>query len=149
MFTIDDDVVTAVFTDEERRLLQQVPLLLDDIEHAVGDPGYEVLHRAVYQDDPDASRELEGLVASERETMRSSDRHVVERIGDGATTMTREEARGFLRSLNEARLVVAARAGVFDSGAGWEEQVSNDPSLAAVAWLGYLQAELIRALMAE
>ncbi len=113
MFFVDDDVVTMVFTDDERMLLRQIPRLLHDIDTAVGDPGYEVLHRAVYRDDPDASRELENLVASDRWEMRSADRQIVERVGQGVATMTRQEARGFLRSLNEARLVVAARAGPF------------------------------------
>ncbi len=147
MFSVDGDVVTAVFTVEERLLLQQIPLLLGDVGKVVGDAGYDVLHRVVYRDDPDESRELEGLVASEREAMRSSDRHIVERLGDGSTEMTRRDAHGFLRSVNEARLVIAARAGVFESGPGWEEEVAHDPSLAAVAWLGYVQADLIRALL--
>ncbi|MCL1597605.1 MAG: DUF2017 family protein [Actinomycetia bacterium] len=149
MFFVEGDVVTAVFTDDELMLLQQIPRLLDDTDTAVGDPGYEVLHRAVYRDDPGASRELDDLVASDRWVMRTSDRKIVERFGEGVTTMTRQEARGFLRSLNEARLVVAARAGVFDSGPGWEEMVPTNQSLAAVAWLGYVQAELIRVLTAE
>ncbi len=149
MFFVDDDVVTMVFTDDERMLLRQIPRLLHDIDTAVGDPGYEVLHRAVYRDDPDASRELENLVASDRWEMRSADRQIVERVGQGVATMTRQEARGFLRSLNEARLVVAARAGAFESGPGWEEMVPADRSLAAVAWLGYVQADLIQALSVE
>ncbi len=146
VFSVQDDVVTAVFTDTERMLLRQIPLLLDDMDTAVGDPGYEVLHRAIYRDDPGASRELDDLIASDRWAMRTSDRKIVERFGEGVTAMTRQEARGFLRSLNEARLVVAARAGVFDSGPGWEEMVPTDQSLAAVAWLGYVQAELIQTL---
>jgi Domain of unknown function (DUF2017) len=149
MFRADDDIVTAVFTDEERKLLRQIPRLLDDVTSPSGDPGYDVLHRAVYRDDRQASRELAGLVASDNDATRASDRGVVERLGTGTTTMTREEARGFLRSVNEARLVIAARAGVFDRGPGWEESVASDPTLAAVAWLGYVQGELIGALMAQ
>jgi hypothetical protein len=60
--------------------------------------------------------------------------------------MTEREAHGFLRSVNEARLVLAARAGVFEEGAAWEDRISQDPALAAVAWLGYLQGELIEQL---
>lgn len=130
-------------------LLRQIPLLLEDVAGSSGDPGFDVLHRPVYRDDAQESRELAGLMASDNEATRASDRSVVERFGEGASTMTLDEARGFLRSVNEARLVIAARAGVFDSGPGWEEHVASDPTLAAVAWLGYLQGELIRVLMAE
>jgi len=149
MFTVDDGIVTAAFTDEERMLLRQIPRLLDDVTSSSGDPGYDVLHRAVYRGDRQSSRELASLVASDNEATRTSDRSVVERLGAGTTTMTRDEARGFLRSVNEARLVIAARAGVFDRGPGWEENVASDPTLAAVAWLGYLQGELIGVLMGD
>jgi hypothetical protein len=60
--------------------------------------------------------------------------------------MTFDEAHAFLRSLNAARLVLAARAGAFEQGAAWEERIDQDPTLAAVAWLGYVQGELIRAM---
>ncbi len=149
MFVIDDDVVTVTLTTQDRMFLRQLPQLLDEVTGAVHDPGYEVLHRDVYRDDRSASQEIAGLVASDSAELRSSDRSIVTRIGSGVDTMTREEAHGFLRSINEARLVIAARAGVFDRGQGWEENVASDPSLAAVAWLGYLQGELISALLAE
>ena len=61
--------------------------------------------------------------------------------------MSMEEAEAVLRVLNRARLTLAARAGVFEDGAGWESRISEDPALAALAWLGYLQSDLLSALM--
>ena len=43
-------------------------------------------------------------------------------------------------------VALAARAGVFESGEGWEARISDDPGLAALAWLGYLQSDLLSAL---
>jgi len=146
MFIVTGDTVRASFSAEEIALLRQIPWMLDEVARGEGDPGYGVLHRPVYPDDPTASNELSDLVAGETGQQRGRDRSVVRRIGDGETTMTREEARGLLRAVNEGRLVLAARAGAFDDGAVWEESISRDPTLAAVAWLGYLQGELIRAL---
>ncbi len=146
MFIVTDDTIRAVFSAEEIGLLRQIPWILDEVARGEGDPGYGVLHRPVYPDDPAASHELSGLVAAETDQRRGCDRSVVRRIGDGETTMTWEEAHGLLRAVNEARLVLAARAGAFDDGAVWEESISRDPTLAAVAWLGYLQGELMQAL---
>ena len=60
--------------------------------------------------------------------------------------MTIVEAHGFLRSINEARLVLAAREGAFDDGPAWEDHIEVNSALAAVAWLGYVQSELLGAL---
>jgi hypothetical protein len=63
-------------------------------------------------------------------------------------TLTRAEGLSLLRALNEARLVLAARSGVIDDGPGWEERIPVDPEVAVLAWLGYLESELLRALSA-
>ena len=65
----------------------------------------------------------------------------------GASSMSLAEAESVLRVLNRARLTLAARAGVFESGEGWETRVSEDPALAALAWLGYVQSDLLSVLM--
>ncbi len=146
MFRAEGDTIIVTMRARERVLIGQIPVLLAGVTGDGGDPGFEVLHRAVYRDDPRAAVEVANLSASEDEIRRTADRDVVERVASGATGMTRDEAHGFLRAVNEARLVLAARAGAFDLGPGWEEEIAADPSLAAVAWLGMVQSELIRTL---
>ena len=146
MFEVLDGVVYVELSTEATTLLSQLPALLSTVGVGASDPGYEVLHRPVYADDSIADAELSDLAAKEVDRQRVADRQVVHDVGAGATSMTEREAHGFLRSVNEARLVLAARAGVFEEGAAWEDRISQDPALAAVAWLGYLQGELIEQL---
>jgi hypothetical protein len=146
MFEVSDGVVYVELSTEATTLLSQLPALLSTVGVVDSDPGYEVLHRPLYADDSLADAELSDLAAKEVDRQRVADRQVVHDIGAGATSMTEREAHGFLRSVNEARLVLAARAGVFEEGAAWEDRISQDPALAAVAWLGYLQGELIEQL---
>jgi len=131
---------------EERTILAQVPRLLDDVSDP-RDPGYEVLHRPMYPEDVARADELAGLIEGELRVERGRDRMIVTAIAAGETSMSVEDARRFLRSVNEARIVLAARAGAFDSVKSWEEDISSDPALAAVAWLGYMQSELIQAFV--
>jgi hypothetical protein len=93
--------------------------------------------------------ELQAFASQEMEAQRAIDRSVLERTTKEHYVMTVEEAGGLLRALNEARLVLAARAGAFDEGPSWEDRIEEDPSLAAVAWLGYIQGELIAALTTD
>jgi len=143
VFTLDDDVVSVVLSTEERTILAHIPHLLDDVSDP-GDPGYEILHRPMYPDDVARADELADLIKGELRVERGRDRMVVTAIAAGDTSMSTEDARRFLRSVNEARIVLAARAGAFDSGDSWEMDISSDPALAAVAWLGFMQSELIQ-----
>ncbi len=148
MFSLNDDVVTVMLSVEERSILAQVPRLLDDVSDPA-DPGYEVLHRPMYPDDVVRAEELAGLIEDESRIERGRDRKVVTAIASGETLMSVEDARRFLRSVNEARIVLAARAGAFDSVESWEKDISSDPALAAVAWLGYMQSELIQVFVSR
>jgi len=142
VFSLTDEVVTVVLSTEERAILAQIPMLLDEVSDPA-DPGYEVLHRPMYLD-PASAEELANLIEDDLSIERGRDRMVVTAIASGVTSISAADARRFLRSVNEARIVLAARAGAFDSGAQWEKDISSDPGLAAVAWLGYLQSELIQ-----
>lgn len=130
----------------DRALIRQIPDLLGTVVPGSDDPGYGVLHRAAYRDDTAASREFEDLTAVDASSLRRADREIVSAVGEGRTELSREEAMSLLRSINEARLVLAARSGVMDGGEGWERRINDDPTLAAVAWLGHVQGELIAAL---
>jgi len=148
VFSLNDDVVTVMLSVEERTILAQIPQLLDDVSDP-GDPGYEVLHRPMYPEDVESAEELAGLTEGELRVERGRDRMVVTAIAAGDTSISAENARRFLRSVNEARIVLAARAGAFDSVESWEKNISSDPALAAVAWLGYMQSELIRVFVSQ
>ena len=146
MFELIGETVLMEVTDQEAMVLGQIPALLDSVGVEGDDRAYAVLHRPLYPDDPDADIELQAVVTLELDSQRASDRPVLERSARTRSTMTRDEAHGLLRSLNEARLVLAARAGAFDEGPSWEDRIDQDPALAAVAWLGYVQGELIGVL---
>jgi hypothetical protein len=136
-------------TAQEARFLAQIPALLDSVSVEHEDPGYTVLHRPIYLDDELIDAELQAFASQEMETQRAIDRSVLKRTTKECDVMTVEEAGGLLRALNEARLVLAARAGAFDEGPSWEDRIEEDPSLAAVAWLGYIQGELVAALTTD
>jgi len=146
VFRRTDDAVIVELTLQEAEFLDQIPELLDSVGPTLDDPAYSVLHRPVYVDDAIELGDLEELLSQEVQDQRLADRSVFPRWSSGQTVMTLDEAHAFLRSLNAARLVLAARAGAFEQGPAWEERIDHDPSLAAVVWLGYVQGELVRAV---
>lgn len=146
MFRRIDDTIVIEGTAQEEAFLRQIPGLLDSVETDQEDPGYSVLHRPLCLDDPDVDGELRALVSPELDAQRRTDRSVLDRCLRERSAMSLDQAHGVLRSLNEARLVLAARAGAFEDGAAWEHRIDEDPALAAVAWLGYVQTDLLRAL---
>lgn len=139
-------VVEVRLSDRDRELIGQIPDLLTAIESEPGDPAYEVLHRSAYTDDDEASMAFEDVVAGERAAGRRLDRTVVAAVASGQPTLTRIEALSLLRSLNEARLALAARGGAFEEGARWERRAVTDPGLAAVMWMAALQTQLLKAV---
>jgi hypothetical protein len=149
MFRRNDGVVRVELAQRDRDLLGQIPELLGTVQSDQGDPAFGVLHRAAYPDDTEASREFGALTASDTKSLRRSDRRIASAVGAGRTELSRDEATALLRSINEARLVLAARSGVMDAGEGWESGINDDPTLAAIAWLGHVQGELIAALAFE
>ena len=144
MFEERGGEVTVRLSARERAFIAGLPALLDTAT-SPDDPGHAVLHRAGYTDAAKAV-EFEEFVETERTRMRDADRAVASRIGEGADVLSPDEARSLMRCVNEARLVLAARSGLFDEGPGWESRIETDPNVAAVAWLGYLQSMLIESL---
>ena len=130
-------------------MIAQLPELVSEASHAADadDPGYEILHRPAVLDDPDEAAAFAALIGDDADRQRREDAKIAQRVGDGEEALTRDDAAALLRVINEGRLVLAARAGAFDRGPGWEREVRRDPSLAAVAWLGYVQNDLVKALM--
>lgn len=149
MFFRTGNTIVMEATAQQVTLLAQIPAVLDSVSVEPEDPGYAVLHRPIYLDDQLVDADVQAFASQEMETQRAIDRSVLERITKERNVMTVEEAGGLLRALNEARLVLAARAGAFDEGPSWEDRIEGDPGLAAVAWLGYIQGELIAALTTD
>lgn len=135
-------------TSRERQLLGQVVPLLDGAGRDPSDPARTVLERAAHPDDAEASAEFGELAREELDLQRGSDRAVVASIAEGAPQITRDDAVAAMRAINEARLVLAARSGVFDIGPGWEDHLDDRPEFAAVAWLASIQAAFLGALAA-
>ncbi|MGI9586211.1 MAG: DUF2017 family protein [Acidimicrobiia bacterium] len=146
MFRGVDGAIGVELGQRDRDLIGQIPELLGTVKPDEGDPAFRILHRDAYPEDSEASSEFEELTASDTRSLRRTDRKIVSAVGAGRNEITRDEAMALLRSINEARLVLAARSGVMDGGAGWESDIRDDPALAAVAWLGHIQGELISAL---
>lgn len=146
LFVRTGDRIGISLSVEDKALLVQLPDLLSSVGEHEGDPALPVLNREAYAGDDHASEEYERLIDSQRSTDRNADVAALDGLLKGSSSMSESEAEGVLRVLNRARLTLAARAGVFESGAGWETRISDDPSLAALAWLGYLQSDLLTAL---
>ncbi|MCZ7534033.1 MAG: DUF2017 family protein [Acidimicrobiia bacterium] len=133
-------------TVEDKALLVQIPDLLATVGHLPIDSAVPVLNRAAYPDDDEASAEFQELVGSQLATDRAADLEILMELTGTTSTITADDAKSVLRAINAARLILAARSNVFDEGSGWESRISQDPALAAVAWLGSLQSDLIEAL---
>jgi hypothetical protein len=145
MFRPVGETIEVSIPERERFLISGLPGLLEGVEEG-GDPAFAVLNRSAYREDEAASSEFSRLVEDDTAALRTADRAILADAGRGPMTLTRDEGLGLLRALNEARLVVAARSGVIDDGPGWEDRIPVDPDVAALAWLGYLESELLQAL---
>lgn len=146
LFSRSDDRIINSLTVDDKALLVQIPDLLASVGLQDGDPAEAVMSRPAYADDSVASDEFDQLIGTQRANDHAADVGALDVLLRGASSMSLDEAESVLRVLNRSRLTLAARAGVFESGAGWEARISDDPGLAAVAWLGYLQADLLAAL---
>jgi len=147
LFNRSGDRIGISLSVEDKALLVQIPDLLSSVGADEADPALPVLNRSAYRDDDTAAREYEQLIESQRVRDRAADVAALDGLLRGSPSVSMEEAEAVLRVLNRARLTLAARAGVFEDGAGWESRISEDPALAALAWLGYLQSDLLSALM--
>ena len=119
-------------------MLRTVPGILDD----GGDAGGRLDYTA-HPDDPDADRRYRDLVAGSLEDLRRADRSVFDAVVAG-DEVAPETVEAFMRVIGEARLVLAARLGVEDDG--WEYDAPDDPEMAMLGWLGWLQDAAIAAL---
>lgn len=97
----------------ELELLGDAVGQLDHIGSDGSDPGFARLNPPVYLGDAEASQEWWRLMGDQLAAARSDDRATFDAVVRGAgTELSLTEAQAFLRVVNQARLVYAARAGV-------------------------------------
>lgn len=131
---------------DEQVLLSQLGSLLGSVGAVPKDPAADRLDPDAFLDDGDASHEFRRLTADELSTARAMDRDVFERTLVGKR-LNVEEAAAWVRVIGDARLVLAARKGVVEGDTEWESEIETNPDLAVVAYLGFLQASLLQAIV--
>ena len=135
--------------------------VLDDLENLFAEeqpetPGDPVLARLLpdaYQDDPAAAGEFRKYTES---SLRESKKNFAQTLLDtlpakgGRVKLTGDQARDWLRALNDVRLMFGVRLEVTED---FEEQLGaldpQDPKVAAFevyGWLGAVQESLVQAL---
>lgn len=138
--------------------------LFDDLEkmfnettaappEAPADPVLARLLPDAYQDDPEAAGEFRKYTESSlREAKKYFAQTLLETLppGGGRVKLTAEQARDWLRALNDMRLMFGVRLEVTED---FEEQFASlepsDPRVAAFevyGWLGAMQESLVRAV---
>ena len=139
--------VRARADGEELTLLASLPEVLASIDLHDEDPASERLHPRAY-DDASAEREFRRLADTEIVRARDADRDTLadlaDRLAEGPADIAFEQAEACLRAIGTARIVIAARHGMFD-----EEELAfppETPQHTIVAFLGYLQEALVDAV---
>jgi len=141
--------VEATLLGPEIALLARLGGLLGSAGAKKGDPATARLMPDIYPKDEQASRDFRRLVGKERVEARSADREVFGRGLEAALTgpvfLTADEAAAWARMIGEARVVLAARKGLFDTGLPDGEV--EDPEVAFVMFLGVVQEELVSEML--
>jgi hypothetical protein len=139
------DGIEVTLIGPEIAVLYQLGSLLGAAGVDRNDPARERLTPRIYTDDEASSRDFDRLAEKERVEMRSADRETfnegLDNAVGGTMTITDEEAAAWVRVLGEARIVISARKGLFDTGI--PEESGNDPEVALVMFLGLIQEDLV------
>jgi hypothetical protein len=138
---------TADVFDELERLFD------DDVPETPDDPVLARLLPDAYRDDPKAAREFRKYTES---SLREAKKYFAQTMLDtlppsgGRVKLTGEQARDWMRALNDVRLSFGVRLEVTED---FEEQLNaldpTDPKVAAFevyGWLGAVQESLVQAL---
>jgi hypothetical protein len=123
-----------------RELLATLPDLLEQSGDSGGRLDYQT-----HPDDPDAEARYRELVGDSLDDLRRDDRAVVRRAA-AAEFLDLEEAEAWMRVIGELRLVLAGRLGIVADG--WEEAADpeQNPEMALLGYLGFLQDRLVTVL---
>lgn len=153
LFVREGNAIRSRLREFELALLRMVPQLID----TVGEPGIDRaadrLTPQVYADDSERSAEFRRLAGELIDDGRAEDvaalRDLVDAVEVGRS-LTEEQAAGWMRAINHARLILGARLGIEEDG--WEETsgVSMDqPQVVMLQLLTQIQADLIGALSSQ
>lgn len=126
--------------------LQGLPELLESVGEQPGDPAQSRLQPVAYVDDADAQSDYEEFAGPQLASMRELDRRTFrETLAEyrKGQIITIQEAEAWVKVIGDARLAIAARAGINDSS--WETDTSG-PTAPIIATLGYVQGSLVQAL---
>ena len=134
------DRVEVRLDDDARTMLATLP----DLIAAAGDAGGRLDYHA-HPTDPDAERHYRELLGDSLEQGREHDRRTLSN-GSGSRSLELEEAESWMRVIGEARLVLAVRLGIEEDG--WQETADpmQNPEMALLSYLGFLQDRLVQAL---
>lgn len=145
MFRWDDDQMLVTLSRQERDVLSILPGLLDGVED--GEDAAARLDYGAHPDDPDADAAFRNLVSDDLGVARRRDRATFAETVEAAE-ISEEAAEAWMRVVGEARLVLAARAGIEEDE--WEASLDpSDPGLALLGYLGAVQDQLVQALSAR
>ena len=120
IFEPDGENLRFRFPEWLSAFLRDVPLVLQSVGLDADDPAADRMSVPVYLDDPDANQDFWRWMGTDLDEGRRADRSAFAELVDAAsvethadgTAASRAEAEAFLRVLNEARLVLAARMGI-------------------------------------
>ncbi len=129
-------------------VLHAVPAFLASVDATPDDPAHDRLYPTAYADDAEDHefrRLSHGEIQRARETDRTQLAAVLERLADGRTVVSQDEAEACARAVGAARLAIAARHSMFDTDD--LSDLPDSPHQAIVAYLGMVQDQLVHALM--
>jgi len=145
------DGIRVRMSSDEIDALRIVPELLGTVGEVPHDPAAQRLEIDVYPDDLRAAEEFRRLMASEVESARAADRSAftdaLDALEGGNTILSGDEAEAWLMVLGEARLALAARLGIEEEGWGEDEASAQEPAMAMLHYLSWLQGSLTDVLM--
>lgn len=130
----------------EVEVLRAVPVLLEGGLGDAGDPAWARLRYIAHPHDSEAEERFESLTAGMLDEARAADRaRLVATLGERSLSMG--DAEAWARVIGEARLALAARLGIDESG--WNpEPVGEEPvEMSVLRLLGFLQESLVLELM--
>lgn len=133
---------------EERGVLRGLPTQLRQLmDDAPDDPAVLRLFPPAYRDRPEHEREYRRLMGDDLRERRLAALAAMEDTVD-ADVLTEEQASGWLRALNDLRLVLGTRLDVQDDTFDHELDESDPraPALALYGYLSVLEEELVEAL---
>lgn len=152
LFARDGDRIYSRLREFDLALLRMVPQLIETVGEGGVDPAADRLTPEVFADDAERSAEYRRLAGDLIDKGRIEDatalRDLIDAVEAG-DSLTDEQASGWMRAINQARLILGARLGIDDDG--WEETSGLSPEEPAVLMLhllGQIQGDLIGALAA-